>query len=159
MLERWLAWNGTIYRRVKSVIWMRFICQPYARNTIQESYATGKVVNLGPEPGITPPSFEGHHHCFCIFEWCQNDGMGLEWQGWKLEWPLGRPPHSVVPGPVQSLQGHPCHSNGMRTNLIPSSFHLGMTPKWELSHFKVIPAGNELGMKDFQTTRFLPLND
>ena len=49
----------------------------------------GKVVNWGPEPGLIPPSFEGHHHCFCIFEWCQNDGMGLEWQGWKLEWPLG----------------------------------------------------------------------
>ena len=124
-----------------------------------KSCVQGKVVNLGPEPGLTPPSFEGHHHCFCIFEWCQNDGMGLEWQGWKLKWPLGGPPHPIIPGPVQSLQGHPCHSNGMRTNLIPSSFHLGMTPKSDLSHSEVTPAGNELGMKDFQTTRFLSFND
>ena len=84
---------------------------------------------------------------------------GARMTGMETWMTSGRPPHSVVPGPVQSFQGHPCHSSGMRTHLTLRSFHLGMIPKWEVSHSKVIPAGNELGMKDFQTTIFLSLNE
>ena len=94
--------------------------------------------------------------CFRMMpEW--RDGARMT--GMETWMTSGRPPHSVVPGPVQSFQGHPCHSSGMRTHLTLRSFHLGMIPKWEVSHSKVIPAGNELGMKGFQTTIFLSLNE
>ena len=33
---------------------------------------------------------------------------------------LGGSPHPVILGPVQSFQGHPCHSDGMRTKVIPN---------------------------------------
>ena len=88
----------------------------------------GKVTKFGPSSGVIPPSFEANPHCNCILEWLRNDGMGLEWQGWKFEWPLRRPPHPVILGPVQSFQGHPCHSSGMRAIVIPN--HSRMTSEW-----------------------------
>ena len=113
-------------------------------------YHLGKVVNFGPPTGLIPPSFQGHPHCSCIFEWCRNDGMGKEWQGWKLEWPLGRLstsrhswPSPIIPRPSLSFRWDEDQSHS-------KSFHLGMTPKWEISHSKVIPTRNELRMIDFQ---------
>ena len=92
------------------------------------SFISGKVTKFGPSSGVIPPSFEANPHCNCILEWLRNDGMGLEWQGWKFEWPLRRPPHPVILGPVQSFQGHPCHSSGMRAIVIPN--HSRMTSEW-----------------------------
>ena len=76
--------------------------------------------------------------------------MGQEWQGWKLEWPLGRLstsrhswPSPIILRPSLSFRWDEDQSHS-------KSFHLGMTPKWEISHSKVIPARNELRMRDFQ---------
>ena len=116
-----LAMNDKICRYIdlkcQMTLWTRLV-----------KYKVGKVTKFGPSSGVIPPSFEANPHCNCILEWLRNDGMGLEWQGWKFEWPLRRPPHPVILGPVQSFQGHPCHSSGMRAIVIPN--HSRMTSEW-----------------------------
>ena len=85
------------------------------------------------------PSFRPHFNWFLISEWCSNDGMTSEWQGWEWKNAI----FSRSSGIAQDDQNEP----GMREIGIPRSF----------SSFrnKVIPRSSQTTQNDWNDIRMI----
>ena len=80
----------------------------------------GKLSTLAPRL----VSFHRHSRAIPIVPAFSNDAGMTGWDKNDRDgnWSdlSGGSPHPVILGPVQSFQDHPCHSDGMRTKVIPN---------------------------------------